>query len=147
MLNKYFSGYQSGISIDLLIEAIEYHYEGLDSDSKAVLKGGLTDLLSECGQCIHRDEIFKNMPLDLNEQGFLVSTQKSAKNLAGVDASSRRIVTVQETLNGVSLAESDNQSNTAAGGGGATAAGAAGDHIALTQNITARTGSQYDAEQ
>ena len=111
VLNKYFSGYQSGISIDLLIEAIEYHYEGLDSNSKSVLKGGLTDLLSECGQCIHRDELFKNMPLDLNEQGFLVSTQKSAKNLHG-GQSSRRIVTVQETLNGVSLAESDNYSST-----------------------------------
>ena len=30
VLNKYFSGYQSGISIDLFSEAIEYHYEGLD---------------------------------------------------------------------------------------------------------------------
>jgi len=49
VLNKYFNGYQSSLSINLVIEAIELHYEGIDETSKNILKSGLTDLLSECG--------------------------------------------------------------------------------------------------
>jgi len=58
ILHKYFGGYQSGLSIKLLIEAIEFHYEGLDENAKEVLGEGLTDLLAECSRTFHRDELF-----------------------------------------------------------------------------------------
>ena len=77
VLQRYFKGYQSGLSIPLLIEAIDFHYEGLDENSRSILKNGFTSLLSECGQGIHRDELFQNKPLDLTNQGNLVSTHKS----------------------------------------------------------------------
>ena len=67
MLNKYFNGYQSGLSISLLTESVELHYEGLDDNAMHTLKRGLTDLLSECGRGIHRDELFNNKPLDLSK--------------------------------------------------------------------------------
>lgn len=79
ILHKYFDGYSSGVSIKLFIEAVEYHYEGLDASARDVLKNGLTDLLSECGQKIHRDELFSHKPIDLTKGvgHLLKSTQES----------------------------------------------------------------------
>ena len=37
ILHKYFNGYKSNVSVKLLIESIELHYEGLDNRSKSVL--------------------------------------------------------------------------------------------------------------
>ena len=65
ILQKYFSGYQSGLSIKLLVEATEFHYEGLNDHAKEVLGEGLTDLLAECGRQLHRDELFGKKPIDL----------------------------------------------------------------------------------
>ena len=46
VLNKYFSGYQSSLSIDLLVNALELHYEGFSDDSNEILKQGIKDLIS-----------------------------------------------------------------------------------------------------
>ena len=61
------------------MEAIELHYDGTDENSKSLLKQGLADLLSECGQSLHRDELFQNKPIDITGLNkMLASTQKSS---------------------------------------------------------------------
>ena len=59
ILNKYFKGYQSSMSIELLIQAMELHYEGFSGDSSEMMKDGLIALISECGRDLHRDELQK----------------------------------------------------------------------------------------
>ena len=67
VLNKYFDGYQSGLSIKLLVESLEYHYEGIDDNAKSILLRGITDLLAECCKKMHRDELGLEKPLELHD--------------------------------------------------------------------------------
>ena len=46
VLNKYFSGYHSSLSIDILVNALELHYEGFSQDSNEILTQGIKDLIS-----------------------------------------------------------------------------------------------------
>ena len=87
MLNKYFHGYQSGLSIALFTESIEFHYEGLDDKAKDTLKRGLTDLLSECGRGIHRDELFNNKPLDLSRVNVQQTNRGTSRSRAPSNSS------------------------------------------------------------
>lgn len=50
VLNKYFSGFHSSLSVELLVNALELHYEGFSQDSNAILTQGITDLIAQCGQ-------------------------------------------------------------------------------------------------
>lgn len=49
ILNKYFSGYQTSLSIELLANALDLHYEGLSAQSKGFFVQGLSHLASRCG--------------------------------------------------------------------------------------------------
>lgn len=49
ILNKYFSGYQTSLSIELLANALDLHYEGLSVQSKGFFIQGLDHLASRCG--------------------------------------------------------------------------------------------------
>ena len=77
LLNKYFSGYQSSLSIDLLVNALELHYEGLTEDCIGTLKQGFTDLISQCGQEPYYDQLKKL----LDEQ----KVRQPSQNLGEVD--------------------------------------------------------------
>lgn len=70
------------MSVKLLIESIELHYEGLDDRSKSVLQSGIKELLSECGQVIHHDEFLQSAPIDLEKatDGVVRSSSVSNKN-------------------------------------------------------------------
>ena len=50
VLNKYFSGFHSSLSVEILVNALELHYEGFSQDSNAILTEGITDLIAQCGQ-------------------------------------------------------------------------------------------------
>jgi len=50
IFSKYFFGYQSSLSIDLVTNAIDLHYQGLSEMSKRTFSKGLSMLCSRCGQ-------------------------------------------------------------------------------------------------
>jgi hypothetical protein len=49
ILNRFFVGYQSSISIELLANAMDLHYEGLSDESKKMFVKGMSQLGSRCG--------------------------------------------------------------------------------------------------
>ena len=78
ILNKFFNGHQSTLSVPLLTEAMELHYEGFNGNLTELVRNSIVAMISECGRDLHRNELQK-MLKEVSENRVIEREKKMKK--------------------------------------------------------------------